>query len=127
MKIQKWLLNKNLLVLELAKAGYNNFTGVELNSILVLYSRWKCLQKGIEGVRFLKADIFKTSLENYDVVVLFGTESIVPQVRPKLLEMKDGAGLILCRFPLQSEEKSWMLSSTEGTGIDQSWLYIRKK
>jgi hypothetical protein len=41
--------------------------------------------------------------------------------------MKEGAGLILCRFPLSEDEKCWMLNSTEGLGIDQTWLYIRKK
>jgi len=40
--------------------------------------------------------------------------------------MKDGAGLILCRFPLQPEEECWKTTSTEGKGIDQAWLYIRK-
>ncbi|CAK5061835.1 unnamed protein product [Meloidogyne enterolobii] len=114
-----------MLVLQLAKAGYTNSTGVELNSLLVLYSRWKSFREGTKKVKFVKADIFKTCLEDYDVIVLFGTETIVPQVRPKLLEMKDGAGLILCRFPLQSEEECWKMTSTEGKGIDQTWLYIR--
>jgi hypothetical protein len=75
--LKNLIKNFNIQVLECAKAGYNNFTGVELNGVLVLYSRLKSLQQGIKGVRFLKANIFKTSLEDYNVVVLFGTESIV--------------------------------------------------
>lgn len=66
-----------LQVLECARLGYD-CDGVELNRPLVLYSKYLARRRGLHRrARFLRRDIFKTDLSQYDLAILFGTESMV--------------------------------------------------
>ncbi|GAU96689.1 hypothetical protein RvY_08097-2 [Ramazzottius varieornatus] len=98
-------------------------TGVELNYGLVLYSRLDSLRKGFwKRTNFIRRDLFKTNLSNYDVIVLFGVPSMMDLVKQKLLvEMRPDAMFVACRFPLPNVKPSAQL----GSGIDTVWVYSR--
>uniref|UniRef100_A0A914HA19 Uncharacterized protein n=1 Tax=Globodera rostochiensis TaxID=31243 RepID=A0A914HA19_GLORO len=113
-------------IIECARAGHKSCVGIELNYPLVVASRCAAWRKGLsDSARFIHGNIFRTDLGTYNTVILFGTESLVDHFLPKLREMRTGTNLILCRFPLPSDEPSWMLRDTEGAGCDQAWLYRR--
>ena len=65
-------------MIECAKAGFKQCVGVELNYPLVLYSRVASIRQGVHReARFLHANMFKLDMRDYDVTILFGTESMV--------------------------------------------------
>ena len=99
--------------------------GVELNTWLVLYSKYKSWRYGLTSheTRFMKQDIFKTDLRKYDNIVVFGVESLMDQLEVKLLnEMSPNAVLLACRFPLPN----WSPVYVEGEGHDRVWVYSRE-
>lgn len=100
--------------------------GVELNSWLVLYSRFsKWRQRNVlqrDRISFYKRNIFKTDLGLYDNIVVFGVESLMVELEDKLLvELADDGLVIACRFPLPN----WEPAFVEGDGIDKAWVYNR--
>lgn len=100
-----------------------SFVGVELNSWLVLYSKYKTWKGGYSNINFHKSDIFRTDLGQYDNIVVFGVESLMEALEVKLeQEMKKDTLLIACRFPLPN----WTPVHIEGEGIDRVWTYKLK-
>lgn len=95
--------------------------GVELNTWLVLYSKFSAWRSGLQScAEFKKQDIFKTDLKLYDNIVVFGVESLMSELEFKLeKDLKEGSVLIACRFPLPN----WTPVYEEGDGIDQVWVY----
>uniref|UniRef100_A0A8R1HS93 Uncharacterized protein n=1 Tax=Caenorhabditis japonica TaxID=281687 RepID=A0A8R1HS93_CAEJA len=112
------------VVLQCAKEGYKS-TGVELNSILVAYSKYRSIKDGLgKEARFMRKNIFKTDLNPYQTAVIFGAESLMGDLVPKLSEMRQDTNLLACRFPLPDND-AWKLENQIGEGIDAVWVYRR--
>ena len=110
------------IVFATASAGFTS-TGVELNPVLVLYSKLKSWTTGTERnrVRFLKQDIFATDFTQYDNVVVFGVDSLMPELEKRFTSLphEHRFNVVACRFPLPNI----IPVSTVGQGIDTVWLY----
>lgn len=109
---------KNLKTTE--NPRFTQLVGVELNTWLVLYSKFKSWRDGYSNVTFYKDDIFRTDLSQYENIVVFGVESLMDALEAKLeREMREDAVLVACRFPLPN----WTPAHIEGEGIDTVWSY----
>ncbi|UYV69477.1 FAM173B [Cordylochernes scorpioides] len=108
------------IVLAAAKQGLRA-EGLELNSVLVWWSRVQALRSGLWSLAsFHRKDIFKASLSKYNNVVVFGAEDFMGVLKDKLeKELAPQTQVIACRFPVPS----WSPIDTIGTGIDTVWLY----
>ena len=66
-----------LQVIEAAKRGFHA-EGVELNRWLVWFSRYRAWNEGVhKNTKFYRKDIFKTDLDAYDHVIIFGVDTMV--------------------------------------------------
>ncbi|KIH42173.1 hypothetical protein ANCDUO_27844 [Ancylostoma duodenale] len=64
-------------VIQCASEGIAS-TGVELNSILVAYSKYRAARVGLGSTaRFRRRNIFHTDLKPYNMAVIFGAENLV--------------------------------------------------
>lgn len=107
------------IVFAAAEAGFKA-TGVELNSILVLYSKLKAAaMRSSHSVRFEHKDIFNVDFTKYDNVVVFGVDSLMPELEKIFKSQEQCLRVVACRFPLPHCEPSL----TIGTGVDTVWLY----
>ncbi|KAK7481152.1 hypothetical protein BaRGS_00027585 [Batillaria attramentaria] len=108
------------ITLEAAKRGLKSY-GVELNTWLVLYSRFKAWRLGLSHTAtFMRKDLWKADLSCYDNIVIFGVEQMMSQFEEKLeQELSPSGCVVACRFPLPS----WEPVVTVGTGVDTVWLY----
>lgn len=90
------------VVIALAKAGAEAH-GVEINPLLVWWSRAKIRRAGLEGRAFIHCqDLWRTDFSEFDVVTLFGITHIMKRLEKKLRkELKPGARVvsIAFRFP----------------------------
>ncbi|KAK5977380.1 hypothetical protein GCK32_014551 [Trichostrongylus colubriformis] len=85
---------KRLKVLQCASEGITS-TGVELNGILVAYSKYRAARVGLRRkAKFHKMDIFKTELEPFNTAVIFGAENLMTDMVPKLSEMRSGTSIM---------------------------------
>ncbi|CEF67600.1 Xenotropic and polytropic retrovirus receptor 1 [Strongyloides ratti] len=111
-------------VIHCAKRGIKS-DGVELNRVLVWYSRFNSLKnKTYPMTKFYRKDFFNVDLKKYDTTILFGAESTMEALLDKLNEMNKDSYLIACRFPLpKNGEEHWKIISENGEGIDTAWLY----
>ncbi|KHN83684.1 putative rotein [Toxocara canis] len=110
------------MVLQCAASGYQS-VGLELNALLVLYSRYKARRQHVAHLAtFYRKDIFKADLSKYRSAVIFGAEFLMNDLVPKLDEMLVGSYLIACRFPLPSNTR-WRLLYKVGEGHDTVWLF----
>ncbi|XP_035829357.1 ATP synthase subunit C lysine N-methyltransferase [Aplysia californica] len=96
-------------------------SGVELNRWLVWYSRWVAWRQNVHSeTNFFRRDLWKTDLSCYKNVVIFGVETMMPDLEEKMTqELVPGTAVVACRFPLPS----WQPSMTLGEGVDTVWLY----
>ncbi|XP_029641239.1 ATP synthase subunit C lysine N-methyltransferase-like [Octopus sinensis] len=108
------------IVLEAAKHGFKA-TGVELNIWLVLYSKFRSWRLGLnQRAGFVRQDLWKTDLSEFDNIVIFGVEQMMMPLKDKLnKEMHSSMSVVACRFPFPD----WEPYQTIGTGIDTVWLY----
>jgi len=108
------------IVLSAAREGFQAH-GVELNWWLVLYSRMAAFRSGLRGsATFARQDLWNSDLRQYDNVVIFGVEEMMPQLEKKLdKELQAGSAIAACRFPFPT----WVPAETIGDGIDSVWLY----
>jgi len=108
------------IVLEGARRGFKA-VGVELNPWLVIYSKFQALRLGLSSTAsFYRKDIWKTSLQPYETVVIFGVDTMMEQLEEKCRkELKPSAEIVACRFPFPNLEAD----KTIGEGIDAVWLY----
>lgn len=114
------------IVFELAKMGHAT-SGVELNRWLVYWSKLKSIhhkQQFLTRPKFICQDLFKVNLSTYDCVILFGVDSLMPAIVPKIKkDLNDSAYFLACRFPLPSEIECVY---SYGSGIDRVWVYSAK-
>lgn len=65
----------------------------------------------------------KVDLADYDKIILFGVQSMMPLIEQKIRDdcnrKQRSTTLIACRFPLPN----WHPYMTFGSGVDQVWLY----
>uniref|UniRef100_A0A915BIG1 Xenotropic and polytropic retrovirus receptor 1 n=1 Tax=Parascaris univalens TaxID=6257 RepID=A0A915BIG1_PARUN len=110
------------VVLRCAALGHQS-VGLELNILLVLYSKYKARHQHLSHLAaFHRKDIFRADLTKYRSAVIFGTERVMDDLVPKLDEMLTGSYLIAFRFPLPSNTR-WRLIWKVEAGIDSVWLY----
>lgn len=72
-------LNNFSFVLKVMEAGRKGFQshGVELNSVLVFYSKFSAWRQNIKNATFSRQDLFKVDYSKYNNVVIFGVEEMV--------------------------------------------------
>ncbi|CAH2093851.1 unnamed protein product [Euphydryas editha] len=112
------------IVITAAKLGFKA-DGVELNPILVYYSRLSALFNNQYGrTRFYRRNLWKFDLLPYNNIVIFGVEQMMEDFEKKLLgEVSDGTVVVACRFPLPN----MVPAETIGHGVDTVWKYIVKR
>ncbi|XP_071626585.1 ATP synthase subunit C lysine N-methyltransferase [Temnothorax longispinosus] len=108
------------IVLAAAKRGFKAH-GIELNTWLVWYSRLQALINGLSSeTAFLKQDLWKHHLGNYDNVVIFGVDQMMGDIEKKFnTELRRDSLVIACRFPLPNTRPV----ATIGHGVDTVWVY----
>lgn len=108
------------IVFEAAKNGYKA-TGVELNTLLYLYSRFKAISFNQKPKpSFMKADLWRVNMSNYDLIVLFGVQGMMNDLAYKLnKEMNANSKIITCRFPMNELKSIYHLDD----GVDSVWVY----
>jgi SAM-dependent methyltransferase len=57
--------------------------GVDINPLLILYSKFLCFLQKIKGIMFIREDIMKIDLENANVVYLFLMPEFLKRLIPK--------------------------------------------
>ncbi|CAK1541612.1 unnamed protein product [Leptosia nina] len=112
------------IVFTAAKLGFTAH-GVELNSVLVYYSRLAALiNRQNWSTRFYKKNLWHFNLKPYNNIVIFGVEHMMPEFERKLLlEVDNGTTVVACRFPLPN----MVPMETIGHGVDTVWKYIVKR
>ncbi|KAF7494749.1 Protein N-lysine methyltransferase FAM173A [Sarcoptes scabiei] len=111
------------VVIACAKQGWKSF-GVELNLWLVLYSKFRAFRENVRQLTsFQQKNLFKIDLAEYDNIIVFGVDNLMPLIEDKIRKDCDRSRkqmkLIACRFPLPN----WKSYMTFGSGVDQVWLY----
>lgn len=124
------------ITFEAAKYGYNA-SGVELNSMLVFYSKFKALtswsrlkkEMYVEPTmpifypRFHRADLWKFDMSKYDVIVVFGVQEMMADLASKLKkEMKPDCLIVSCRSPITEYKSIYHLDED----IDSIWIYDKQ-
>jgi ribosomal protein L11 methylase PrmA len=89
------------IVVAFAKAGAIA-TGLEINPILVWYSRLKIRKNGLAGkAQILSNSFWSQNLSEYDIVVIFGIDHVMKRLSDKLAaELKPSAIVISNAFHL---------------------------
>ena len=110
------------IVLTAARDGFLA-TGVELNRWLVYYSRWTAWRAGLRlQTSFVREDLWKHDMKQYNNVVIFGVEQMMGQLETKLSqELTPGSCVVACRFKFPT----WKPVEEIGTGVDTVWKYQR--
>lgn len=110
------------IVLEAARLGFRAH-GVELNRVLVWYSRLAAVRAGLRGqATFARQDLWRADMARYDNVVIFGVEQMMEQLEEKLeAELAPGSVVVACRFQFPT----WKPVAEEGVGVDTVWRYHR--
>lgn len=112
------------IVFTAAKLGFQA-DGVELNPVLVWYSRISAILNGqYRETKFYRRNLWSFDLVPYDNIVIFGVEQMMIDFEKKLLkEVKEGTVVVACRFPLPN----MIPVKTIGHGVDTVWKYIVKR
>ncbi|XP_026501392.2 ATP synthase subunit C lysine N-methyltransferase [Vanessa tameamea] len=112
------------IVLTAAKLGFKA-DGVELNPVLVYYSRISALLNSqYRRATFYRRNLWKFDLMPYNNIVIFGVEQMMADFEKKLIqEANDGTLVVACRFPLPN----MIPIGTIGHGVDTVWKYIIKR
>ncbi|KPI98796.1 Protein FAM173B [Papilio xuthus] len=111
------------IVFTAAKLGFQA-EGVELNSILVYYSRLAALFSQDKNTKFYRKDLWTFNLKPYQNIVIFGVEQMMTEFESKLLrEVNNDTVVVACRFPLPNMTPI----ETIGHGVDTVWKYVVKK
>ena len=108
------------IVFATAKAGFKAH-GIELNPWLIWYSRLKALITGSSSkTTFIKQNLWKHNLKNYDNIVIFGVDQMMADVEKKFMrELKKDCVIVACRFPLPNMN----IIKVTGNGVDTVWVY----
>ena len=119
------------IVFEAAKRGYQA-TGVELNAILVAFSKIKTLTSFstktvktdivLTRPQFKRADFWKVNMKEYDFIVVFGVQEMMKDLASKLKEeMKPNALIVSCRNPVPNYKSVHYLEDE----LDSVWIYTK--
>lgn len=113
------------IVFEAAKRGYDA-TGVELNALLFLYSKYKSLVDStvrsscLYRPKFYRANFWNINMSDYDLIVVFGVQEMMKDLATKLkLEMKHNALIVSCRYPISDFKSVYNLEDE----LDSVWIY----
>lgn len=123
------------IVFEAAKRGYHS-TGVEINSVLVFYSRlkaltsWSKIKNESAGLvdpsvplyspKFKCANFWNLKMNEYDLIVVFGVQEMMKDLASKLkTEMKPNTLIVSCRNPIKCYQDVYNLDDD----IDSVWIY----
>ena len=103
-----------------AKDGYKA-TGVELNSVLWMWSNFRKYTRGFRSnTTFKRRNLFKEDLGKYDAVTIFGAPTLMQALEPKVTkECTEATKFVVCRYPFLK----WAPNYTYGNGIDCVWVY----
>lgn len=107
------------IVLAAGQRGFQSH-GVELNTVLVLYSKLAAWRQRIKNATFSRQDLFKVDYTKYNNIVIFGVEEMMPELEALFEKsLTSSSQVIACRFPLPN----WKPSHIIGEGIDTVWVY----
>lgn len=83
------------IVLALAKKGYTAY-GIELNPLLVWWTRWQIRKQGLQGKAFIyRRDMWKEDMSQYDVIIVYQITYVMKRLEKKLrAEIKPGTRVI---------------------------------
>ncbi|RNA29876.1 hypothetical protein BpHYR1_029473 [Brachionus plicatilis] len=115
------------IVFDAAERGYHA-TGVELNTMLYLYSKFKTFtawknKSGLFRPVFKRADFWKVNMTQYDLIVVFGVQGMMKDLASKLKEeMKPDCLIVSCRFPISSYKSVFRLEDE----LDGVWIYDKE-
>ncbi|VVC99757.1 unnamed protein product [Leptidea sinapis] len=96
--------------------------GVELNRVLVYYSRIVALiNNQYKNTRFYKCNLWSFDLKPYNNIVIFGVDQMMPDFEKKVIqEVDNGTVVVACRFPLPNMVPKEII----GQGVDTVWKYV---
>lgn len=120
------------IVFEAAKRGFQA-TGVELNAVLVLYSKFIALKNWsnksskedliLFQPRFKRADFWTLNMKEYDVIVVFGVQEMMKDLASKLKsEIKADTLIVSCRNPIPNFKSVFNIDDE----IDSVWIYNKE-
>lgn len=103
---------------------YSQVHGVELNYMLILFSRLMALNSGNYGsLKYHHSDLWRFPMGNYDAISIFGVESMMDPLEKYLIKASFKQQTIYaCRFPFEN----LVQIDQEGSGIDTVWVYKLK-
>ena len=115
------------IVFDAAKRGYHA-TGVELNAMLILYSKFKTLTSwkntpDLHKPVFKRANFWNINMGEYDLIVVFGVQGMMRDLASKLKEeIKPDCLIVSCRFPISSFKSVYKLEDE----LDGVWIYDKE-
>jgi len=94
------------VVMSVARRYGVQAVGVDINPMVIAWARLKTRLARLTKVEFRVENIFKTKLENFDVVFLFLMPKLLLELKPKLLrEAKKNALFISHGFKIEGWDK----------------------
>lgn len=107
------------ILIKASKAGAGKCIGIELNPLLVIYSKFKVLFSGLKNIEIKKADIWKTDLSKANIITLYFVPIKMSRLIEKInKEMPSGSKIISYKYKLDDLEIE--------KEIDGLYLYIKK-
>lgn len=95
------------LVRKAAKTYGVHAVGVDINPTLIWYSKFLSFVESVRNTSFIREDLFKTRLNNADVVYLFLMPELLEKLTPTLKkDLKKGALVISHGFALPHLKKN---------------------
>ncbi len=89
------------LVIATAQAGAQHVYGIEINTFLVWWSRYKIARLRLRNATIVRGNILHTSFADATVVILYILPGLMKRLEPKLrAELKPGTIIISKGFPL---------------------------
>lgn len=80
--------------------------GIDINPALIAWAKFKTRVTKTKGVEYRVENIFKTHLEEFDIIYIFMMPEILIKLRPKLLkEVKKKALIISHGFKIENWDK----------------------
>ena len=94
------------VVLEAIKQYSVNGTGIDINPVLIFFSRLSAKLKGINQAHFKVDSVLTTKLKDYDVIYFFLMPKLIQQFLPRLrTETKKNVLIISHGFKIPQWEK----------------------
>ncbi|KAL0277837.1 UNVERIFIED_CONTAM: hypothetical protein PYX00_004980 [Menopon gallinae] len=108
------------IVLAAARNGFHS-TGIELNLVLLIYSKISSLFSGLQNKpKFYLRNIWNYNLQSYNNIIVVGVKDVMEQLGTKFnQELLKGTHIIASGFPLPGKTPI----QTIGSGTDTVWVY----